>query len=41
MTLRKLKCKVFEDQIIPQELSRQQKEILRFYDILVPKKMGI
>jgi hypothetical protein len=41
MILRKLKCKVFEDQIIPQELSRQQKEILRFYDILVPKKMGI
>ena len=41
MILRKLKCKVFDNQIIPQETSRAQKDILQKYNILVPKNLGI
>lgn len=41
MILRKLKCKVFDNQVIPQEASRAQKDIFEKYNILVPKSLGI
>lgn len=39
--LRGLKCKVFDNQIIPAELTKEQKQISQTYDILVPKNLGI
>jgi transposase len=41
MTLRKLKCKVFDEKIIPAELTKDQKEIFGKMGILVPKFLGI
>ncbi|MFN8770546.1 MAG: transposase [Neisseriaceae bacterium] len=41
MILRGLKCKVFENQVIPAELTKEQKQISQIYNILVPKKLGI
>lgn len=41
MALRKLKCKVFDDKIVPLEPTRKQKDILDIFQILVPKKLGI
>ena len=41
MILRKLKCKVFDDQIIPQELLEEQKVILQKYNIIVPTSLRI
>ena len=41
MTLRKLKCKVFDKKIIPAELTKDQKEIFSRMGILVPKFLGI
>jgi len=41
LTLRNLKCKVYDDEIIICELNRQQKNILEKLDILMPKKLGI
>ena len=41
MTMRNLKCKVYDNEIIIQELAKQQKEIIEKLDILVPKKSGI
>ncbi len=41
MILRGLKCKVFTDQTIPAELTKEQKKILKIYNILVPKNLGI
>lgn len=41
MVLSGLKCKVFTDQIIPAEPTKEQKMILTNYDILVPKFLGI
>ena len=41
LTLRNLKCKVYDDEIIICEPNKQQKEILEKLDILMPKKLGI
>ena len=41
MILSGLKCKVFTNQVIPAELTKDQKLILKNYDILVPKFLGI
>jgi len=41
LTMRNLKCKVYDDELIVQELAKQQKEIVENLDIIVPKKLGI
>ncbi len=41
LTMRNLKCKVYEDEILVQELTRQQKEVIEKLNIIVPKNMGI
>ena len=41
LTLRKLKCKVFEHQIIPAELTKNQRTIFEQSAILVPNFLGI
>lgn len=41
LTLRNLKCKVYEDEVLVQELTRQQKEIVEKLGIIVPKSTGI
>ncbi len=41
LTMRNLKCKVYGDEIIIGELTRQQKEIAEKLDILMPKRLGI
>ena len=41
LTMRNLKCKVYENEILIHELTKQQKEIRNKFDILVPKKLGI
>ena len=41
LTMRNLKCKVYDNEILIHELTRQQKEISKKLGILVPKKLGI
>jgi hypothetical protein len=41
LTLRNLKCKVYEDEVVVQEPTRQQREIFEGFGIMVPKSMGI
>ena len=41
LTLRNLKCKVYEDEVVVQEPTRQQREIFERFGIIVPKSMGI
>ena len=41
LTLRKLKCKIFDHQIIPAELTKQQRIIFEQAEVLVPKSLGI
>ncbi len=41
MILRALKCKLFDDQVIPQEALEEQAEILQKYNILVPTSFKI
>ena len=41
LTLRNLKCKVYEDEIIVQELTKQQRKIFEKFGIMVPKSVGI
>lgn len=41
LTLRKLKCKVYDKQILISELTKQQKIITEKLSVLVPKNMGI
>ncbi len=41
LTMRNLKCKVYDDGLIVQELAKQQKEVVEKLDIIVPKKTGI
>lgn len=41
LTMRNLKCKVYDNELIVQELAKQQKEIIEKLDIIVPKKLGI
>jgi len=41
MSMRNLKCKIFDNEILIGEIPKQQKEILSLLNIIVPKKMGI
>jgi transposase len=41
LNMRNLKCKVYDKELIVQELAKQQKEIVENLDIIVPKKLGI
>lgn len=41
LTLKKLKCKVFDSQIIPSELTKDQRVFFDQAKILVPKFLGI
>lgn len=41
LTLRNLKCKVYDKEIVVQELTRQQKDIIKKLEILMPKILGI
>ena len=41
LTMKNLKCKVYQDEIVVQELTRQQREIVEKLNIIVPKKVGI
>jgi len=41
VALRNLKCKVFEDQIIPSEVTKEQRLILETTNTMVPKVSGI
>ena len=41
LIMRNLKCKVYDKEIIVQELAKQQKEVAEKLDIIVPKKLGI
>jgi transposase len=41
LIMRNLKCKVYDNEIIVQELTKQQKEITEKLKIIVPKNMGI
>jgi len=41
LIMRNLKCKVFENEMLIQELSKEQKEIMKHLDITVPKSTGI
>ena len=41
LTMKKLKCKVYEKNIIISELSKEQKTILEKLSIIVPKNLGI
>jgi transposase len=39
--MRNVKCKVYDKEIIIQELTKRQKEIVEMLNILVSKKLGI
>ncbi|MEK6947060.1 MAG: hypothetical protein AABX32_05640, partial [Nanoarchaeota archaeon] len=41
LIMRNLKCKVFENEILIPELSKEQKEIMKHLNIIVPKSAGI
>jgi len=41
LTMRNLKCKGYDNEVLIQELTRQQKEIIEKLNIIVPKSMGI
>lgn len=41
LVLRNLKCKVYENEVIVSELTRQQKDVLEKLNILMPKRAGI
>lgn len=41
LTMRNLKCKVYDKELIVQELAKQHKEIVEKLNVIVPKKLGI
>jgi len=41
LAMRNLKCKVYEKEVIVSELTREQKDICKKLDIVVPKTLGI
>lgn len=41
LTMRNLKCKVYENEILINELTKKQKLIVEHLNIIMPKKMGI
>ena len=40
-SLRNLKCKVFDKEIVIQELTAEQKKLFEKIDVIVPNTMGI
>jgi transposase len=41
LTMRNLKCKVYDNELIVHELAKEQKEVVERFGVIVPKKMGI
>jgi transposase len=41
LTMRNLKCKVYDKELIVQELAKKQKKVVEKLGIIVPKKLGI
>jgi len=41
LAMRNLKCKVYDNELVVQELTKQQKEIATLFGFLMPKTMGI
>jgi hypothetical protein len=41
MAMRNLKCKVYDKEVVPQEMTKQQKQITELLNVLMPKNMGI
>jgi hypothetical protein len=41
LTMRNLKCKVYDGEMLIPELTKQQKELVEKLGIIMPKKMGI
>lgn len=41
LTMRNLKCKVYETEVVPQEMTKQQKQITDIFNLLMPKNLGI
>ena len=41
LAMRNLKCKVYENEIVVQELTKQQKDIAALFGFLMPKTLGI
>lgn len=41
LTLRNLKCKVYDKEVVVSELTKQQKEIIEKLELMVPKSLGI
>ncbi len=41
LTMRNLKCKVYDDELLVGEMTKQQKELSEKLGIIVPKKLGI
>ncbi|MBM3200770.1 transposase [Candidatus Woesearchaeota archaeon] len=41
LTLRNLKCKIYDNELVPQEMTKQQKQIADIFNILMPKTLGI
>jgi len=41
LTMRNLKCKVYDNDLVPQEMTKQQKNIMELFGILMPKSLGI
>jgi len=41
LVMRNLKCKVYDNELVVQELTKQQKEIATLFGFLMPKTMGI
>lgn len=41
LTMRNLKCKVYDKELVPQEMTKQQKQIAEIFGILMPKMLGI
>lgn len=41
LKMRNMKCKVYDKEVLVQEATKEQKEILKILKILVPKKLGI
>ena len=41
LVMRNLKCKVYDNELVLQELTKQQKDIASLFGFLMPKTMGI
>lgn len=41
LAMRNLKCKVYDNEVVVQELTKQQKQIAEVFGVLMPKSLGI